>query len=98
MDADGRASTDGDADDLDDEDRAGLDAAKIDLAEAIETALKEADGTFDDAELEEENGAHHWKISVDVNGNDTDVLVDVTTGKAMPESDDDGDDDAADDN
>ena len=86
-------ATAGDDDDLDDEDRAGLDAAKIDLAEAIEAALKEADGTFDDAELEEENGTHHWKISVDVNGNDTDVLVDVTTGKATPESDDDDADD-----
>ena len=65
---------------------------------AITAAEDEADGTFDDAELEEENGTHHWKISVDVNGNDTDVLVDVTTGKATPESDDDGADDDADDN
>lgn len=90
-------ATAGDDDDLDDEDRAGLDAAQIDLAEAIEAALKEADGTFDDAELEEDNGTHHWKISVDVDGNDTDILVDVKTGKATPERDDDGADDDADD-
>ena len=81
-------ATAGDEDDLDDDDRAGLKAAKIDLPQAIEAALEKVDGTFDEAELEEEGGTHFWKISIDVSGDDTDVLVDVTTGKATLEQDD----------
>lgn len=84
--SDGTATA-GEEEDLDDDDRAGLEAAKVDLAQAITTALEEVDGTFDEAELEKEQDAHHWKVSIDVNGDDRDVLVDVVTGKASPERD-----------
>ncbi|QBF47193.1 PepSY domain-containing protein [Janibacter limosus] len=85
--AKGGAASAGEEGDLDSDDRAGLKAATVDLPEAIETALKEVDGTFDGAELEEEGGKHSWKISIDVSGDDTDVLVDVRTGKATVERD-----------
>lgn len=83
--ADGKV-TDRETDDLDDDDRTALDSAKVTITEAIEQALAEADGAFDDAELEEENGTYYWKVSVDTDtdsdadDDDRDVLVDVTNG------------------
>lgn len=67
-------------DDLDDDDRAALDAATITLAEAIEAAIGEAGGHLDDAELDEENGTHAWEVSLDGTGqgDDVDVKVSVT--------------------
>lgn len=85
--AKGGAASAGEEGDLDSDDRAGLKAATLDLPEAIAAALKEVDGTFDEAELEEEGGRHSWKISIDVAGDDKDVLVDVRTGKATVEQD-----------
>lgn len=86
--ADGRATTDDESDDLDDDDRAGLKAAKISVGEAIESALKEADGTFDDAELEEEDGKHFWVVTIDTKDrDDVQIRVDVVTGKATVDSD-----------
>lgn len=86
--ADGRATTDDESDDLDDDDRAGLKAAKISVGEAIESALKEVDGTFDDAELEEEGGKHFWVVTIDTTDrDDVEVRVDVVTGKATVDSD-----------
>lgn len=81
---DGKATVE-ETDDLDDEDRAGVQAAKVTLGDAIETALKEVDGTFDGAELEEEGGQHFWEITID-DGTDDDreVRIDVTTGKVLP--------------
>lgn len=66
-------------DDLDDDDRAALDAATITLAEAIELAVSEAGGVLDDAELEGEDDGrpHHWEVTVDTGGTETEVLVDV---------------------
>ena len=98
VDADGRATTDDD-DDLDDDDRAGLDAAEITVGDAIEAALEEVDGTFADAELAEEDGNHHWEVSIDTEDRDeVEVHVDVSDGTATVEDDrddegDDGDDD-----
>lgn len=80
---DGKATTD-DEDDLDDEDRDGLDAAEITFGDAITAALDEVDGTFDDAELEEE-GTHHWVVTIDSadRGDDVEVKVDVTDGTVI---------------
>lgn len=86
--------TDDRDDTIDDDDRAGLDAAKITVVEAIDAAMKEADGTFDDAELESEGGKHFWEVSLDdADGHDIEVRVDVATGKATVQQDDDQDDD-----
>lgn len=86
-----------DEDDLDDEDRAGLKAATITVTDAIETALKEVDGTFDDVELEGEDGEHRWEVTVDDSkGDDREVTIDVTDGSVV--STDNGDDDTDDDN
>ena len=80
--------------DLDDDDRAGLAAAKITLVEAIEAALEEADGSLDDAELEEEGGKHFWQVTVDTaDRTEVEVRVDVTSGTATVEPDDDNTDD-----
>ncbi|WP_256839662.1 PepSY domain-containing protein [Ornithinimicrobium faecis] len=67
-------------DDLDDEDRAALDASTITLAEAIELAVAEVGGVLDDAELEGEDDGqpHHWEVSVDTDEqDDIEVLVGV---------------------
>ena len=93
--ADGTARVEDADDDLDDDDRAGLAAAKITLVEAIEAALEEADGSLDDAELEKEDGQHFWQVTVDTaDRNEVEVRVDVTSGKATVEQDDDNDDDS----
>lgn len=78
--ADGRTVEGTEDDDLDDDDRAGLDAATITLQEAIEAAVAEAGGVLDDAELKEEDGSHRWEVSLDGTdrGDDVEVLVSVT--------------------
>lgn len=82
--------TEQEQDDLDDEDRTALRSARTTIAEAIEKALAEVDGTVDDAELEEEDGTWYWQVSVDTGDTDDDdddreVLVDVTDGTATVE-------------
>lgn len=77
--ADGTTALDQKNDDLDDDDKAGLDAATITLGEAIQKAVDEVGGALDDAELDEENGQHYWKVSVDTNQqDDVEVQVSVT--------------------
>ncbi|NYF97872.1 PepSY domain-containing protein [Janibacter cremeus] len=68
--------------DLDADDRKGLAAAKTTIAQGIEKALDEVDGTFDEAELEEEGGTYYWEVEI-VTGSegDREVLVDVANGK-----------------
>lgn len=62
---------------------------------AIEAALEEADGSLDDAELEEEGGQHFWQVTVDTaDRTEVEVRVDVTSGTATVEQDDDNDDDS----
>ncbi len=79
--ADGKV-TEQERDDLDQDDRAALDSAQITITEAIEKALDEVEGTFDEAELEEEGGTYYWEVSVDTGGDDDrEVYVDVVTGK-----------------
>lgn len=81
---DGKATID-DEDDLDGDDRDGIKAAKITVGDAIEAALEEVDGTFDDVELDEEDGSHYWEVSVDSADGDDDVEVriDVTDGTVI---------------
>lgn len=67
-------------DDLDGDDRAGLEAATISLPDAIKLAIGEVGGYLDDAELEEEDGQHYWEVSLDGTdqGDDIEVKVSVT--------------------
>lgn len=69
-----------DNDDLDEDDRAGLEAATISLSEAIELAIAEVGGYLDDVELEEEDGEHYWEVALDGTdqGDDVEVKVSVT--------------------
>ena len=69
-----------DNDDLDEDDRAGLEAATISLSEAIELAIAEVGGYLDDVGLEEEDGEHYWEVALDGTdqGDDVEVKVSVT--------------------
>lgn len=83
--ADGTQVVGTEDDDLDDDDRAALDASTITLAEAIELAVAEAGGVLDDAELEGEDDGrpHHWEVTVDTDrDDDVEVLISVT-GEAL---------------
>lgn len=83
--ADGTQVVETEDDDLDDEDRAALDAATITLTEAIELAVNEVGGVLDDAELEGEDDGdpHHWEVSVDTDEND-DIEVHISvTGEVL---------------
>lgn len=70
--------------------REGLDQAETDLGSAVETAMSEVDGSFDEARLIEIDGQHYWKVTVDTaateeEDDDHQVLVDVTDGTATVE-------------
>ena len=74
-------------------DRAAIEAAKISLGDAITTALKQVDGTLDDAELEEQGGRHVWQVTIDTTDRGgVEVDVDVESGQATVATDDDSDD------
>lgn len=79
LDADGTVIKTED-DDLDGDDRAGLDAATITLSDAIKLAIGEVGGVLDDAELDEDDGTYYWEVSVDGTdqGDDVEVKVSVT--------------------
>lgn len=67
------------------ETREGLDRATIDLGQAVEAAMSEVDGTFDEADLTEIDGQHYWKVTIDTaatekEDDDHQALVDVTDG------------------
>lgn len=82
--ADGTAVEGTEDDDLDDDDRAALDAATITLAEAVELAVAEVGGVLDDAELEEEDGSFFWEVTLDGTGSGDDVEVEVSvTGEIL---------------
>ncbi|MCK0111512.1 PepSY domain-containing protein [Ornithinimicrobium sp. F0845] len=79
--ADGAEVLQTEQDDLDDDDRAALEAATITLQDAIELAVSEVGGVLDDAELEGEGNGnpHHWEVSVDTDErDDIEVLISVT--------------------
>ncbi|HHV22159.1 MAG TPA: PepSY domain-containing protein [Propionibacterium sp.] len=68
----------------DDEDRARLDQAGLGLAQAIEAALGEVQGTLDDVELGDDDGAPVWEVSINTAENDdVDVLIDVRDGSVL---------------
>lgn len=79
-------STDGtvvrvdDDDDMDSDDRAALESAQIDIAEAIEIAVVEFGGALDEAELDDERGVWVWEVSLRGQG---DVDVDIQTGEIV---------------
>lgn len=75
-------------DDLDDDDRAGLDAATITLSEAIEQAVGEVGGHLDDAELDEDDGTHFWEVSLDGTDRGDDIEVKVSVAGEVLEIDD----------
>lgn len=61
-----------------------LNAAQVSLADAVESVLAEADGTLDDAELEEEDGSFDtWTVTVDEQGDAVDYRVDVASGEVV---------------
>lgn len=77
---DGTAVVSTEDDDLDEDDRAALDAATITLADAIQMGVAEVGGVLDDAELEDEDDGlpHHWEVSVDTeDGRSVEVLVSI---------------------
>ncbi|WP_407319623.1 hypothetical protein UQW22_04145 [Isoptericola halotolerans] len=72
-------------DDLDDDDRAALDAASVGLPEAIQRVVGESGGTLEDAELETDGGVAHWKVSVLTSaGDEEEYLVDLIDGAVTP--------------
>lgn len=79
-------STDGtvvrvdDDDDMDSDDRAGLESAQIDIAEAIQIAVTEFGGALDEAELDDEGGVWVWEVSLRGHG---DVDIDIQTGEIV---------------
>ena len=86
-------------DDLDRDDRQALADAKVSISEAIERTMAQADGTFDDAELDEDDNRYRWSVSVERAPRDSiDYLVDLQTGKVTQERDDDNDDNNDDNN
>ncbi|AEG42985.1 PepSY domain-containing protein [Isoptericola variabilis] len=80
VDADGQVVSTEDGD-LDDGDRQALDGAQVTLAEAIESALAEGNGTLDDAELDDEDDTYFWAVTVDEDGDDVDYRVDLASGE-----------------
>lgn len=86
--ADGTVTETEDDDDLDGDDRAGLDAATITLSEAIELAVDEVGGHLDDAELDEDDGTHYWEVSLDGTDRGDDVEVKVSVTGEVLETDD----------
>ena len=88
VDADGKVVAT-EEDDLDADDRAALDEAKVTLKKAIEAAIDEVGGQLDEAELDEDDGTYRWKVTVDgadSGDDDLEVLVDLMSGKVSATS------------
>lgn len=82
--ADGTQVLELDDDDLDDEDRRGLEAAQLTILDAIGNALAERPGTLDDVELGDERGTFAWEVTIDTESrDDVDVYVEVTNGEIV---------------
>lgn len=75
-------STTDDAEEVDADDRAALDAASITLVEALEAAADEIGGgnAFDDASLEDEGDAQAWQVTFE---DDAEVFVSITDGSIL---------------
>lgn len=73
-----------DDDDFDNDDRARLDRAQINLTQAIEAALREVPGRLDDAELDDEDNRDVWEVTIDTPDNDDiDVYVSPQDGSII---------------
>ena len=74
-------------DDLDDDDRAELDAASVTKQEAIATALADTPGTVNDAELDDEDGSVDVRWEIDIlpaaGGGEVEIHVDAATGQIV---------------
>ena len=58
-----------------------LDSISVPLLDAINRVMNEFPGTFDEADLELENGKAYWSVEVDrQGGEDAEKLVDIQTG------------------
>lgn len=69
-------------DDLDDDDRRGLDQAGIGLAEAIRLAIQEygGDAPLDDAGISSDDGQAEWEVAFD---DDVEVYLDIADGSVL---------------
>lgn len=66
---------------LDDEDRAGLDAATITISEAIEIAAEHGTGSIDDVKLDDEDGGiFAWEVTFT---DDVEVYINVADGEIL---------------
>lgn len=84
VDANGQVTGTDDEDDMDDDDRAGLAAAEITLADALTTAEGSApSGTLDGADLDTEGGDHVWSVSFEDGDVEHEVHVDVVSGDVV---------------
>lgn len=79
-DATGVAPKDTKRDDLDDDDRDALGRAQISLSEAIARVVESSGGVLDKADLEEDDGAAYWEVTVRTGDDDADYHVDLVTG------------------
>lgn len=83
--ADGTARLDEtETNELDSEDQAEIDAARLTMIEAIQAALRHASGTIESVELETEDGTVVWKIEFEDDTSD-DLLIDAVSGAVTPE-------------
>ncbi|WP_075617357.1 PepSY domain-containing protein [Paenisporosarcina indica] len=62
---------------------------KVSMDEAIEIALKQANGTVEEVEIEKEHSKLYYKIEIVDGGKEVDVLVDTDSGNVSIEQDDD---------
>lgn len=84
--ADGSKVTNQDeVEDVDSDDRREYDAIKVEIAKAIETALKDTPGTLDDVSVDEEQGQIMWEVDIypEGGGADVTVYVDVKSGQVL---------------
>ena len=76
-------------DDLDADDRRALADATVSITQAVERTVAKSGGALDDAELDEDDGRHHWSVTVLVDGAETDYRVGTLDGKVVQERGDD---------
>ncbi|WP_432560237.1 PepSY domain-containing protein [Granulicoccus sp. GXG6511] len=82
--ADGQNVVEQEEDDSDGDDRERLGQAGLSMAQAIEAALREVPGTLDDVELDEEDGAPVWEVTIDTpDQDDIEVYIDVRDGNVV---------------
>lgn len=65
---------------LEGEDRAGLRAATVTLAEGLEVAVAEVPGVLDAADLDDEGDGFAWEVTVGDGSSEREVYVDVDGG------------------